>query len=46
MIGNEIVFDEIARGTTHQQFVFAEGRIEMEKIETLEFEAHEAPAIL
>ncbi len=37
--GDEIVFDEIARGAADQQFVFAEACIEMKKIEALEFES-------
>ncbi len=39
--GNEVVFDEVARGAANEEFVFAEAGIEMEEIDALEFESHD-----
>ncbi len=38
---DQVVFDEIARGTANQQFIFAEACIEMEKVNALKFESHD-----
>ena len=39
--GDEVVFDEVARGAADEEFVFAEAGIEMEKVEALKFESHD-----
>ena len=39
--GDEVVFDEVARGATDEEFFFIEAGIEMEKVEALEFESHD-----
>ena len=44
--GNEVVLDKVARGFADEQFVLAEAGVKVEKIEALEFEAHDEPAIL
>ncbi len=43
--GDEVVFDEVAGCAADEQLIFTEAGIEMEKIETLKFESHDAPAV-
>ncbi len=41
MMGMQVVFDEVAGRPADEQFVLGEAGVEMEKVEALEFEAHD-----